>query len=422
MAQRNIDAFDGKLVNLADGTDVQDGVTKAQLDAIGDAAILVAAAAAQAGIPNAVLIRALQNAVDFIRIGPAGNSAATAITLKNVPAAAAADGLGVSLETYLKGAGGVATLAGALSFLWEDIAGGAGNERAELALVLQGDDGAANTRLVLGLFGLHLLSGDLTMEIIREEVPSAGHFRIGNRWAAGGFYFMAGGIDVWEFDAVSGNLRAINGLREIEGLDAPTAGSNAANKDYVDAADAATQAWTEANFRPLAMLAVASDITASSGAGSDAVSSSDVGAIDQSFTHTATVPANRLKVGSVVRLTAWGQVTEGTVVGLRFTPRLGTVTMGGQSSTNIPETSDWFRVEVEAVFTAIGAGGRFNSTAKVFNGRSDAGTYSIDWKAALQSALDTTGAAVLDLQVNWEVDGGNTGTVALYGMTVEVIN
>ena len=153
---------------------------------------------------------------------------------------------------------------------------------------------------------------------------------------------------------------------------------------------------------------------------------SGAGAVNTAFASKYTIPANRLKVGSVVRLKAWGKVTAATVVNLQFTPQLGGDTMGGQTAAIAPEVGDTFLIEAEAVITAIGAAAtaKFNSVNKALVGRDAVAELKMLWAVALQTGtnLNTTAGADVQLQVNWQADGGDAGTVALYGMTVEVIN
>ena len=87
---------------------------------------------------------------------------------------------------------------------------------------------------------------------------------------------------------------------------------------------------------------------------------------------------------------------------------------------DFPVTNRW---SGELQFTAIGGPGigKFNSVVKASGGLGGAGA-SQDWKSAVQSALDTTVNEDIDIQVNWAADGGDAGTVALFGMIVEVIN
>lgn len=149
----------------------------------------------------------------------------------------------------------------------------------------------------------------------------------------------------------------------------------------------------------------------------DAVASG-VGVISTAFAAKYTVPGNRLLVNSTIKIRAAGKITAGGVATLQLTLKIGTVVIGLQTVSIVPNTNDFFVLDAVAVFSAIGAGGAFSGMLKSTVGLTGA---QVDAYASNHaSALDTTADRDVTILVDW--GAGAACSVRLDVMIVEVEN
>lgn len=135
------------------------------------------------------------------------------------------------------------------------------------------------------------------------------------------------------------------------------------------------------------------------------------------------IPANRLLIGSLIRVRLGGKVTlQGGADTLVLTLRLGGQTIVATAALAVA-AGDFFYADADVVFTAIGVGGtaKFNATAFANMGHAGPGTITQDFPSVNQNAvLDTTTALDVDVLAVW---GSNTTSAArLDILSVQVIN
>ncbi len=150
-------------------------------------------------------------------------------------------------------------------------------------------------------------------------------------------------------------------------------------------------------------------------AAADRVTSA-AGPVATAFATKYTIPAGRLVVGSIVRISAVAKVIDSAAgATVAITPRIATVEIGTTPTPVDAADNAIIRIEAELVVISIGAGGTWNGWSLVMiPGGSPSTT------AVLAAAVDTTQDRDVDLLVDWAA-GGAGDDVDLVSLIVEVI-
>jgi len=195
-----------------------------------------------------------------------------------------------------------------------------------------------------------------------------------------GFPGTAGNDSIYVFDAASS---ATESLPQIV---APTAG---------------TGRWIMA-YENTISVASAQAPTA------DTVASA-VGAVSQAFSTKYTVPANKLKANSWLKIAASGDLSTNAAVNVQVTLKIGATVVGVQTAAVSSATAgDGFVMEADLVFNAVGAAGKFNSRYRVSIGHDGSGTASNKYVAQNQASLDTTVDKDITILVDFAAGAGAT--------------
>lgn len=195
-----------------------------------------------------------------------------------------------------------------------------------------------------------------------------------------GFPGTAGNDSIYIFDSVSA---ATESLPQIV---APTAG---------------TGRWIMA-YENTISVASAQAPTA------DTVSSA-IGVISQAFATKYTVPANKLKAGSWLKIAASGDLSANAAVNVQVTLKIGATVVGVQTAAVSAATAgDGFLMDADLVFSAVGAAGKFNSKYRLSVGHDGAGTVSNKYGGQSQASLDTTAAQDITILVDFAAGAGAT--------------
>lgn len=150
-----------------------------------------------------------------------------------------------------------------------------------------------------------------------------------------------------------------------------------------------------------------------SGVESSATADSNVsGATTASFATTAVLPANSMRVGRVLRVTARGvATTDGAAGNLTMDIRIGStviITTGAQTAPNNLSDRGW-ELSADIVCRTVGAGGTLRGAG--FFTLATAATTTQQWDmeqtAAATTAIDTTASNTFDIQVT-NSDAGTT--------------
>lgn len=162
------------------------------------------------------------------------------------------------------------------------------------------------------------------------------------------------------------------------------------------------------------------DGAAALAAAADRVTSA-AGPVQQAFATKTTIPANRLLVGSRIKLKASALVTDGAAAAtLQVTPGLGATALGSPNTALDVATSDVVYVEAEAVIREIGAAGKFCAVCDIYVGHEGAGTAQRAKSVVVDGAIDTTVDKDVSLLVDWGAGAGDD--VDLVSWSVEVEN
>ena len=138
---------------------------------------------------------------------------------------------------------------------------------------------------------------------------------------------------------------------------------------------------------------------------------------------TATLDANLLKIGRMVRVTAWGVLgTTGTPT-LRIRTKIGAVTNGDSGAVTMATvTGRLWKLELEIACRAVGATGTIQSQARFFYMPAATTVAANFWELGTGSnTLDTTAANALNITAEWSVaDAANT--ISASNITIEILN
>lgn len=147
---------------------------------------------------------------------------------------------------------------------------------------------------------------------------------------------------------------------------------------------------------------------------------SAAGATAAAFATTYQIAANRLVVGSVIRIRAAGKVIDGSNgATLQVSPRLGTVVIGTKPTALDVANDDTFIIDAEVVVATAGAVGFWSGWAKIYQGHEGSGTAESSYGLVIGGSIDTTIANDVDVLVDW--GAGANDTIDLAVLTVEVI-
>ena len=100
--------------------------------------------------------------------------------------------------------------------------------------------------------------------------------------------------------------------------------------------------------------------------------------------------------------------------------RIGGQTVGAQSVALAVAANDTWKVDCDAIFGVVGAGGTFSGFSHSYIGHDAAGTYKIDIGANKATALDTTASRDVDILVDFAAGAGVT--IDLYAFDVQIIH
>ncbi len=140
------------------------------------------------------------------------------------------------------------------------------------------------------------------------------------------------------------------------------------------------------------------------------------------FDQKYNVPANMLRIGSILRIKAWGTATRGTASRLSIRARYGTFDIGVIAiGTNIGANCSW-QLEAYVIFRLIGAAGSFHGWQRMemTEGSSPPSAERMDQVNGLSSSVPTD--AGQDVEVRVQLLAGNaSSTATMKGFIVEVI-
>jgi hypothetical protein len=130
-----------------------------------------------------------------------------------------------------------------------------------------------------------------------------------------------------------------------------------------------------------------------------------------------------LTAGCQVKVRAAGHITATVSAGATytFTIRIGGVALVGTTGTFTTAANQGFYLEAGAYFTAVGAGGKYNSYANYRAGADGVGTNKFLLGGASQVSLDTTAVHVVDVFLVYAAGGGPTDTIQLDYLEVSIV-
>ena len=134
---------------------------------------------------------------------------------------------------------------------------------------------------------------------------------------------------------------------------------------------------------------------------------SAAGPVTSAFATKVTIPANTLAVGSRLKIVAAGAVTASAgAVNLSLAVKVGSVAVMGTAPFD-PALGNTFVFDVDVVVQSVGAGGKFNTAARVEYKTAAPATVS-DSSSAYQTAINTTIANDVTVEASWAAGAGET--------------
>jgi hypothetical protein len=138
------------------------------------------------------------------------------------------------------------------------------------------------------------------------------------------------------------------------------------------------------------------------------------------FNQGHTIPADTLRVGSVVRVKAWGEYAITGSPTLQIGAQFGTGAAVGVAGDSRNADGDW-SLELELIVRTIGAGGTYSAAQTVRYSEAPVASTVADFFLGAANGSEATDAAIdVEITVTWSVASASN-TITMQGFVVEVL-